>query len=109
MGMRLSENQMGGHQVIREPDGRASGYQGIRWKGIRLSENQMGGHQLIREPDGRASGYQGIRWKGIRLSENQDEGYQKIRTSGSNHYLVSWCPDIHFLIFRYPDNLFSND
>jgi len=46
---------------------------------------------------------------GIRLSENQMEGHQVIRTSGEIYLLISWYSDIHFLIFRYPDKLFSND
>lgn len=45
----------------------------------------------------------------IRLSENQMEGHQIIRISGEIYLLVSGYSDIHFLIFRYPDNLFSND
>lgn len=41
----------------------------------------------------------------IRISDNQKEGYQKIRLSKKCLSLISWCPDIHYLIIWYPDTL----
>jgi len=45
---------------------------------------------------------------GIRLSENQMEGHQIIRTSGEIYLLICWYSDNRALIFRYPDNLFTD-
>jgi hypothetical protein len=41
----------------------------------------------------------------IRLSGYQREGYQDISRSGRTNNLISCLPDIHFLIFWYPDIL----
>ncbi len=46
---------------------------------------------------------------GIRLSENQVEWYQGIRKSGEICSLISWCSNIRFLIFRYPDEHINDD